>query len=222
MIEAVGPKVAKTKSTGLEWLFPIDSIDDIPSVLKKTPLETLLKGQNLGLIDEFISGSAELVIGMCIDFRKSLNTPKDWAFIIRREGANMEDAEFAIALAMSKGVRHMALIAHNDCAMANTAQHREQFVSVLHQQAGWTAEEAAQFFDSHARSRDIGNEIDFVLQEAERIKSLFSGLKVVPLLFRVDNSKLYLIYDWLIKYANDDGIKRKVIQSDNQDQFGRL
>jgi len=216
MIEAVRPKLAKTKATGLEWLFPVDSIDDIPSVLKNTPLETLLKGQNLGLIDEAISGRAELVIGMCIDFRKSLNTPKDWAFIIRREGANMEDAEFAIALAMSKGVRYMALIAHNDCAMANTAQHRDQFVSVLNEQAGWTVEEAAEFFDSHARSRDIGNEIDFVLQEVDRIQSLFSGLKVVPLLFRVDNSKLYLIYDWLAKHANDGRIKEKIIQFDNQ------
>jgi SulP family sulfate permease len=197
--------------SGLEWLFPVMSSDDVPIILRDTPLENLLKGQNLGLVDPPTTNAPEMVVGMCIDFRKTLTIPRDWAFIIRREGANMDGAEFAIALAISKGVRHMALIAHNDCAMANTAQHRKQFVEVLSNEIGWEGKKAEEFFDEHARSREIGNEIDFVLQEAQRIEGLFPGLRVLPLLFRVDDGKLYLIYDWLVKHAAHDPILNRVV-----------
>jgi carbonic anhydrase len=151
---------------------------------------------------------------MCIDFRKSLSIPRDWAFILRREGANMDGAEFAIALALSKGVRHMALIAHNSCAMSNTAHHRDAFVTVLCEKYNWKRPQAVEFFDNHARSHDIGNEIDFVLQEAQRLSSLFPGLTVVPILFRVEDDRLYLIYDWLIANAKDDAIMRKLTLRD--------
>jgi SulP family sulfate permease len=199
-----------TNKAGLEWLFAIDEPELIPDKLRGTPLEVLLLGQNLGLLDEPESVSPQLVVGMCIDFRKSLIIPKDWAYIIRREGANMEDSEFAIALAISKGVRHMALIAHNDCAMANTGPQRENFVAVLNSVAGWDKKKAQQFFDDHSRSREIGNEIDFVLREAERLEEMFAGVMVVPMLFRVDDDKLYLIYDWLAKYAPSEPIMQRL------------
>ncbi len=210
MMEAAGKAPARPSGSGLEWLFSIVTEDDIPSCLQDTPIATLLKGQNLGLIDQHDSPSAELLIGMCIDFRKSLSIPRDWAYMIRREGANMEGAEFAVALAVSKGIKYMALIAHNDCAMANTAEHREQFVRVLSEKCGWGFEKAAHFFEEHALSREIGNEIDFVLEEANRLKALFPGLEIVPMLFRVEDDRLYLIYDWLQENAASDSIMQKL------------
>ncbi len=210
MLETLKATPTRSDEAGLEWLFPVDSPGEIPKMLQNTPIETLLLGQNLGEIQVRPSNMAEIVIGMCIDFRKSLSIPRDWAFILRREGANMDGAEFAIALALSKGVRHMALIAHNSCAMSNTADHRDAFVTVLSQKYNWNREQALDFFDNHARSHDIGNEIDFVLQEANRLSALFPGLMVVPILFRVEDDRLYLIYDWLIANAKDDSIMRKL------------
>ncbi len=210
MLEALKSTPTRSSDAGLEWLFSIDSLGDIPKILQDTPIETLLLGQNTGEIQDRPANVAEIVIGMCIDFRKSLSIPRDWAFILRREGANMDGAEFAIALALSKGVRHMALIAHNSCAMSNTAQHRDAFVEVLGEKYGWNREQATEFFDNHARSHDIGNEIDFVLQEANRLAALFPGLIVVPILFRVEDDRLYLIYDWLVAHAKDDSIMRKL------------
>ncbi|MBX9723217.1 MAG: hypothetical protein K2X81_17570, partial [Candidatus Obscuribacterales bacterium] len=103
-----------------------------------------------------------------------------------------------------------ALIAHNDCAMANTAEHREQFVRVLSEKCGWGWEKAAHFFEEHALSREIGNEIDFVLEEATRLETLFPGLEIVPMLFRVEDDRLYLIYDWLQENAASDSIMQKL------------
>jgi sulfate permease, SulP family len=214
MLEALKATPTRSEEAGLEWLFPVDSAGEIPLILRDTPIETLLLGQNLGEIQVRPANMAEIVIGMCIDFRKSLSIPRDWAFILRREGANMDGAEFAIALALSKGVRHMALIAHNSCAMSNTALHRDAFVAVLCEKYNWKRPQAVEFFDNHARSHDIGNEIDFVLQEAHRLSSLFPGLMVVPILFRVEDDRLYLIYDWLIANAKDDAIMRKLTLRD--------
>ncbi len=201
LVEAARGKSKPVNKSGLEWLFPVLSTEEVPEALRGTPLETLLKGQNLGLIDEHQAHGAALLIGMCIDFRNALSIPRDWAYIVRREGANMAGAVFAVALALSKGVRYMALIAHNNCAMANTSEHREQFIDVLTKGFSWESDRAVEFFDSHSLSREIGNELDFVVEEADRIEKLFPGLKVVPLLFRVEDSHLYLIYDWLVKNA---------------------
>ncbi len=209
-LEALKSTPTRTSDAGLEWLFSIDSVGEIPKILRDTPIETLLLGQNTGEIQNRPANVAEIVIGMCIDFRKSLSIPRDWAFILRREGANMDGAEFAVALALSKGVRHMALIAHNSCAMSNTAHHRDAFVTVLSEKYDWKREQATEFFDNHARSHDIGNEIDFVLQEANRLSNMFPGLMVVPILLRVEDDRLYLIYDWLVTHAKDDLIMRKL------------
>ena len=201
---------SRPKEADLEWLFAIESVEDIPEILKSTPIEILLKAQNLGLIEDQIPTTPELVVGMCIDNRKSLTIPRDWAYIIRREGANMDGAEFAIALGLSRNINYMALIAHNHCAMANTAQQRDNIVDVLSERYGWDRPKALSFFDSHARSREIGNEIDFVLQEAKRLATLFPGLVIVPILFRLEDDRLYLIYDWLVEHAPNDPIMMRL------------
>jgi hypothetical protein len=39
---------------------------------------------------------------------------------------------------------------------------------------------------------------------------MFAGVMVVPMLFRVDDDKLYLIYDWLAKYAPSEPIMQRL------------
>jgi carbonic anhydrase len=210
-IEQYGQQVHTVeKQSGMEWLVPVRVPEEIPNCLRDTPISALLQSHNLGLMDVKNSAAAELVVGMCIDFRKSLRMPKELAFTIRREGANMDGAEFSVALAISKGIRHMALIAHNQCAMANTASQRDDFISTLCQQHGWTIDRAQSFFDDHVRSRNIGNEIDFVMEESTRIEKLFPGLQVVPMLYRVEDTRLYLIHEWFMTHAPDDPIAREL------------
>ena len=40
---------------------------------------------------------------------------------------------------------------------------------------------------------EIGNELDFVLSEARRIRSRYAGITVVPMLYRLDDNRLYLL-----------------------------
>jgi len=175
----------------------VDSEEAIPELLRNTPIGTLLRLQNLQQVDEGLPDDPQLLVGMCIDYRKRLALTKSWAYILRREGANMAGSEFAVALAASKGLKYMALIAHNHCAMANTGELRSGFVSTLISEHGWNAETAQSFFEDHARSREIGNEIDFVLHESRRLKRLFSGLTVVPLIYLLETERLYLLREWL-------------------------
>lgn len=178
-------------------LVPIKLESDIPQSLRKTPIETLLKCQNMGQVDASLSDSPELVIGMCIDYRKSLTLPQNCAYVIRRTGANMAGSEFSLALALSTGIEYMALIAHNHCVMSDPRQKRESFVGALTKKHGWTNERALEFFDKHASSREISDAIDFSVKEARRLSRLFAGARIVPMMFMLEDNMLYLVKDWV-------------------------
>lgn len=45
-----------------------------------------------------------------------------------------------------------------------------------------------------------------MLAEAKRISALFPGLLVVPLLFSVNNDRLYWLFDWLMEVAPKDDV----------------
>lgn len=178
-------------------LVPIVKDADIPEPLQQTPIGVLLRSNNMGKIDVTPSDTPELIIGMCIDYRKSLFLPRDWAYVIRREGANMLGAEFALALGMSMGSKYMALIAHDQCAMTRPQLSRDGFIKCLTEEHGWNIDLATHFFEDHIRGREISNEINFILEETNRLKRTFKGLTIVPMLYRLEDNKLYLIKDWL-------------------------
>ena len=70
---------------------------------------------------------------MCMDSRKSLRIPNDFAFVLRTAGANMRDNEFRISYAIAVGgVRTIVLIAHTDCGMAKLDQSHDRFVQRAH------------------------------------------------------------------------------------------
>ncbi len=178
-------------------LVPVSSPLDLPPELIDTPFQILFEQHNFGNTNYEVAGLSQLVIGMCVDYRKSLDLPKEWAYVLRREGANMDGAEFAIALAASKGVKHMALIAHNHCAMANTDILRDDFINTLVEEHGWPLDEATKFFDENRRSKEINSEIDFVFREAARLSHAFRGLNIVPMMYQLETDRLYLLRDWL-------------------------
>lgn len=191
-------EIVPANHSEMNKLVSISEESDIPQMFRNTPIETLLKSNNMGKIEVTPNETPELIIGMCIDYRKSLYLPRDWAYVIRREGANMLGAEFALALGMSMGANYMALIAHDNCAMAKPQNNRERFIKCLTEEHGWTSDLATRFFEDHIRSREIGNEISFILEETNRLQHTFKGMTIVPMLYRLEDSKLYLIKDWLV------------------------
>lgn len=180
----------------------INTEADIPQVLQNTPVEELIKCQNFYEVESNNGEQADLIIGMCIDYRKQLHLPKNCAYVIRRTGANMSDSEFSIAIALSSGIEYMALVVHNQCVMSDPFSKKTQFVKILSADHGWSENDASEFFDKHASSREIDDAINFALEESERLHNLFNKLTVVPLLYNVEDNRIYLIKDWVTIHAS--------------------
>lgn len=172
-------------------IIPVNYRDDILPEYRGTPVGLLLEYHNLGRA----MGSApapQLLIGMCMDSRKSLRIPHDFAFVLRTAGANMRDNEFRISYAIAVGgVRTIVLIAHTDCGMARLAQRREQFIQGLLDATGWDEARAVKHFEESAPKFGIRDEVEFVLREAERLRVLYPRITIVPLLYRVEDDLLY-------------------------------
>ncbi|MBY0549772.1 MAG: SulP family inorganic anion transporter [Candidatus Obscuribacterales bacterium] len=183
-------------------LVGIERIEDIPGSIRGTPFEDLLACQNFFDPDAKTSGT-EMIIGLCTDYRAQGHLPKTCTFVVRSPGANMQDSEFSIALAISSGVKFMALVVHNRCVMSNPFERRERFVTMLQEEHAWSAEKAETFFEQKAGALEIEDPIDFAISEASRLRTLFPSLRVVPLFYNVDNDKMYVIKDWLLEQEFD-------------------
>src|ERR1700738_153930 len=147
-------------------IIPVNSRDDTLPVYQRTPIGLLLEYHNLGRAIGSTS-APQLLIGMCMDSRKSLRIPNDFAFVLRTAGANMRDNEFRISYAIAVGaVRTIVLIAHTDCGMARLGERREQFIQGLMDAAGWDEARAVRHFEDSAPKFGIRDEVDFVLREA--------------------------------------------------------
>jgi len=176
-------------------LIPVTSRNDIPSRYQDTPVGKLLEYHNLGRSYEIYS-SAQLLIGMCMDNRKHLHIPDNFAFIIRSGGANLRYSEFKVSYAISVGgVSSIALMGHTQCGMVNLAARKEQFIRGLVANAGWQPQQSEEHFHQYAPLFEIGNEIDFVLSEVARLRLRYPKVLVAPLLYRVEDNRIYLIKD---------------------------
>ena len=171
-------------------VIPVHYRDDIFPEYRDTPVGLLLEYHNLGRASG--ATTPQLLIGMCMDSRKSLRIPNDFAFVLRTAGANMRDNEFRISYAIAVGgVRTIALIAHTDCGMARLTERRDQFINGLTNAAGWDHARAVKHFEDSAPKFGIRNEVDFVLKEADRLRKIYPRISVVPLLYRVEDDLLY-------------------------------
>ncbi len=174
-------------------LIPVQKKEDIPEIYLNTPIQELLEYHNLNKPYEEVT-HAELLVGMCMDNRKKLKIPENFAFIIRTGGANLRYSEFKVSYAVAiGGVSTIALIAHTNCGMVNLVARREQFIEGLINNAGWDRQWAEEHFLHFAPMFEIGNEIDFVLSEAKRLRLRYPKINVVPLLYKVEDNFLYCI-----------------------------
>ncbi len=174
-------------------LISITEKKDIPIKYQHTPLGLLLEYHNLNR--EFGNYSeAQLLIGMCMDNRKHLHMPDNFAFIIRSGGANLRYSEFKVSFAIAVGgVKHIALLAHSNCGMVNLASKKKQFIEKLSENGGWAIEQAEEHFNNYAPMFEINNEIDFALSETRRLRLRYPKVQIAPMYYKVEDNLLYMI-----------------------------
>jgi carbonic anhydrase len=177
----------------MDRLIAISKPDDIPPVYRDTPIGLLVEYQNLHRpLDTY--QQADLLIGMCMDNRKSLRIPDNFAYIIRTGGANLRYSEFKVSYAIAVGqVKAIALMGHNNCGMVNLASKRDIFISGLVENAGWEQERAEEHFMHFAPMFEIDNEIDFVSSEAIRLRLRYPRILIAPMIYGVEDGLIYLI-----------------------------
>lgn len=177
----------------MKRLIDIKKTEDIFPEYRDTPIGLLLEYHNLNRPPDTYS-QAKLFIGMCMDNRKHLNIPDNFAFVIRAGGANLRYSEFKVSYAIAVGgVQHIAIIGHNNCAMVNLISRKEQFINGLVEKGGWDREWAEEHFMHFAPMFEIGNEIDFTVSEAKRLRLRYPKITVAPMLYKVEDNRLYLI-----------------------------
>ena len=77
--------------------------------------------------------------------------------------------------------------------MVNLAARKEQFIQGLVDTAGCEREWAEDHFMHFAPLFEIGNEIDFVVSEAKRLRVRYPKVQVAPLLYRIEDNRIYQI-----------------------------
>lgn len=174
-------------------LIEVRQREDILPEYLNTPIGDLLEYHNFdkeyGKYEK-----AQMLIGMCMDNRKRLHIPRNFAFILRAGGANLRPNGFKVSFSIAVGgVQHIALIGHNSCNMVNLNARREEFIRGLVERAGCTEEWAKQHFAEWAPTFEIGNEVDFLISEAKRLRADYPKIVVAPMLYNVTDNNIALI-----------------------------
>ena len=173
-------------------LIRIRAKTEIPLEFQGTPIGLLLEYNNLSRSTEDVYSNAQILIGMCMDNRKHLHTPDNFAYILRAGGANLRYSEFKLSYAIAVGgIRHMALIGHTQCGMVNLKSRREVFIQGMMDGAGWERKTAEEHFNQYEPLFEIGNEIQFVLSETKRLRLRYPKIQIAPFIYRIEDNLLY-------------------------------
>jgi carbonic anhydrase len=171
----------------------IKSDADIPDCWRSGPIGDLLRYHQLGIPLPPRAERPKLLIGMCMDSRKHLRIPDNFAYILRTGGGNLAQSEFRVSYAIAVGgVRAIALMGHTNCGMSGIVTRRDKFVDGL-VDAGWTRTAAEIHFDRFAPLHEIGPEADFIRFEARRLRALYPNVEVAPLVYRIEDNSLVVL-----------------------------
>lgn len=177
----------------MDRLISINSINDIPEQYRNSPIQLFFEYHNLNRPFD-VHENAQLLVGMCMDHRKHLTMPDNFAYIIRTGGANLRYSEFKVSYAIGVGnIRHIVLVGHNNCGMVNLYARKEKFLQGMVDNAGWNMEQARDQFNNFAPLFELGNEMDFIISEAQRLRIRYPKVTVAPLYYRLDQSQLYFL-----------------------------
>lgn len=179
----------------MNLLVKVSNENDIFEKYIGTPIELLFRYHNFSQpFDDFIS--AQLLVGMCMDNRKQLKIPNNFAYILRSGGGNLRHSEFKISYAVAiGGIKCVAIIAHNKCGMVNLFSKKDQFIHGMVENAGWDEKRAEEHFISFAPIFEIENEISFLMSEINRLRNSYPRILFAPLYYNLDDNFLYLIDD---------------------------
>jgi carbonic anhydrase len=178
-------------AAGAVALREVTSLDDILPAYRGTPIEWMLRYHNLGEPCPPTHGTPVLLVSMCMDHRKELRIPNEFAYILRSAGGNLRDSEFEVSYAVAVGgVATIALLAHTDCGMAHVGEKRDRFVNGLVTRAGWSRAEAEGHFEEAASRYEIGDAATFVVAESQRLRARYPKLLIAPFLYAVENDLL--------------------------------
>lgn len=167
--------------------------EDIPERFRETPVAKLVYFHNLGQPYESFE-HPEILIGKCMDYRVNLRVPPGFAYKIRSGGCNLRHQDFQVAYAVAVGgVKAIALIGHNDCAMVDLEKKRDQFIRGITAHSSWPPGEADEFFQRHAAEHSLCVETGILREQAKKYSSWFPRLPVATLLYQVEDQMLYLL-----------------------------
>ena len=167
--------------------------DDILPDYQDGPVGDLLSYENLGKSHNVYT-LPRLLIGTCMDHRIELRIPKNFACVLRVAGSDLRRVEFDVSYEVAvRGVRAIALVAHENCGMEDLGSQREKFVDGLVTNGGWQQREAEEQFDRSAPGMGTTDTIGFVRSQARRLMERYPKVLVAPLFYSVGESVLYQI-----------------------------
>lgn len=174
-------------------LIPVEREDDILPAFARTPVGDLLRYHNLG-VPHRDHVRAELLVIMCMDSRKKLGIPDNFAFILRAGGANIRRSEFKVSFAVGIGaVSAIVVMGHSDCRMVGLRSRRDEFVDGLVRNGGWSAVAAAAEFDRYVDEFHIDDAMVFARTEAVRLRGAYPKMVVAPLFYTVEDNLLHQV-----------------------------
>jgi carbonic anhydrase len=173
-------------------LIPVASARDILPAYRGTPVGELIGMHNLGRRHKRHTKAA-ILIGMCMDNRKSLRLPENFAFVLRVGGANINRMLFKISFAIAVGgIRAIAIVAHDQCGMAELPGRRAEFVRGL-VAVGWKRKVAEAHYKVFAPVFAIPEPVGFAAASAADLRARYPKVLVAPLLYRIEDNRLYQI-----------------------------
>jgi carbonic anhydrase len=193
-------------------LTKIETIADIPERWRDTPIAALIGAHNFDTPIK-ATGKPELLIATCIEFRFVPLVPSMYAYVVRRASGRLIGSEFSLLYTLSRGVRHVVLIGHDDCGMTKVSQHKPAMIETLIDQ-GWDKDRAEEYVTMHAGRYAIEDEVDSLEVEYVRLGRLFKKIELAPLFVSLSSQKLYIPNWYLEHLANPEKHEEKVAAQD--------
>lgn len=178
----------------------VEKPEDIPERWHNSPISDIIGAHNFNR-QIAVTGEPKMLISTCIEFRFRPEVPSMFAYVIRRASGRLIGSEFSLVYALSRGVKHVVLIGHNDCGMTKVSHHKPAMIDALVYQ-GWDRERAEEFVTMHAGRYHIEDEVDSLRKEFVRLKRLFHNVEIAPLFASLASNKLH-IPNWYMDYLKD-------------------
>ncbi len=178
----------------------VNTREDIPERWLGSPIEDLIGAHNFDKPIES-GGDPRLLIVTCIEYRFQPEIPNMWAYVNRCAGGRLAGNEFSVSYILAKGVRHMALIGHNDCGMTKVIEFKPMLIDALVGQH-WERDRAEDFVEQNAARFLMHDEIDGQKREFMRLRKLFPEIEIAPLFVSIASMRLH-IPKWYFDYIKE-------------------